>query len=118
MLSSSVFVNPSTGGYVAVNGQLQEQLSIVNKVNLLLKQVIGQNIYDTSSGNPLLTSQGFLSPSQISNDINFCLASLLNSGEISVLNVQKIKYSPTGKLYVSIGITLPNGVTELVNWTR
>jgi hypothetical protein len=118
MLSQSVFVDPNTGGYVAINGQLQQQLSIINKVNLLLRQKIGQNIYDTASGNLLLDTQGRLTPSQISNNINFCLASLLNTGEISTLNIENVKYSPTGKLNVAIGITLPNGVSEIVNWTR
>ena len=85
---------------------------------MLLRQKIGQNIYDTASGNPLLDTQGRLTPSQISNDINFCLASLLNTGEISNVNSKDVTYSLTGKLSVAIGITLPNGKTEIVNWTR
>jgi len=114
----SLYVNPTTGGYVRVGNKLQYAPSAVVKANMLLLQPVGSNLYYPNLGNPLLTVQGTLSKNQVVNGINACLAPLISSGDIVNVTIISYTLSSFNKPQVKLEILLPSGEKPELSWDK
>ena len=117
-MADSLYLEPLTGGYVTVDNQLINVNSTISKVNILLKQPIGSNIYDLKNGNPLLNATGLLSASQITNGLLFCLQPLITTAEIKTFTIVSFSYTVLKKLKVNLSIILPNGLDIPLSWIK
>lgn len=116
MIRKSLYVDPQTGGYTNINGNLNQVNATINKINTLLSMSVGSNIYAINEGNPLIGRTELVSLSEAANAISKCLQPLISNGEISVLTVQSFSISPTFRYKIALLIELPNGQTEIINW--
>lgn len=117
-MALDIYINPVTGGYELRNNKFTYVDVTVNKINVLLNMKIGSYIYASTYGNPLLSSTGLLSLSEISQGINTCLQPLLQLQEITNVVIKDIQITPTNRYIINIGITLPNGNQPLITWTK
>lgn len=115
---NSLYIDPLTGGYIIVDNDIVKANSTISKINVLLKQRIDKNIYALDEGNPILSATGILSNTEIINGINYCLKSLISDGEITSLNIDKFKYSNTGKLTIDMTVILHNGLNVPLQWIK
>ena len=113
----SLYIEPETGGYITKDNKIVSLDSIISKINTLLLQPLGSNIYDLKSGNPLIDQQGIITPNDLAVGINKCLNPLMVSGDI--LSVVILSYSVdriTRRYTVNINATISNGTNVKLTW--
>ena len=112
------YIDPQIGGYEELNGSLVTTHPTVNKVNRLLLQKIGQDLMNSQSGNPLITTKN-LTLNDVVNGVNYALSPLTSTGEISDLIINEVKKTARGRWSVKLIIVLPNqNEPETVTWEQ
>lgn len=111
------YINPLTGGYEYLNGQLVLVYPTVNKANRLLLQRIGQDMANPSYGNPLYTTKN-ITADDVKDGINYALTPLTSTGEITSIENIKVTKTIRNRWNVSFTITIFNGDSSLLSWSE
>lgn len=112
------YITPETGGYEQLNGSLLVAHPVVNKVNRLLSQRMGQDVRNPTYGNPLITTKN-LSVNDITSGVNYCLEPLTSTGEISNLEVIEKRKSVRGRWSVQLLIEIPSSIDPIpITWAQ
>lgn len=113
----TVYINPVTGGYDYINGNLVMVHPTVNKANRLLLQRIGGDMANPTYGNPLYTTKN-ITADDVKNGINYALLPLTSTGEITRIQNIKVIRTIRNRWNATFEIVIANSNIELLSWSE
>ena len=118
-MRNSIFIEPSTGGYVQAGVQFVGISDGVNQLNLALLQPVNSWIYGTpQQGNPLLSLNTIATMEQVKQAITYVATPIIASGALISVNVKGYKLTLFKRVKIQLIVICPVYGEQSFTWEQ